>query len=166
MRKYIIGLVLLTLLATGVSAYGAGIITNMDFGEVQRGATYTKEMKFWAMDNRYKPYTDIPVPEDEKVWIKVENEDPFVDVTEGIIWHPNEYTQIPVTLNIPKNAQKGVYSSQLCGSVCPYNNNDEIGFCVGACTDIKYEITTGKPIPKYVRGRLSGRWVRSRLGIR
>ena len=139
MKKIICFGLMMTLMLSCVNAIGIGIIENMDFGEVQKGQTYTKQLMIWAMDNQYAPYTSVPVPTYNQVSIKVDYTDKYVTCLNNYLWHVNEYTNIPVTLTIPNNAKKGYYESNICGTVCP--STDGIGMCVGACTKIKYTIT-------------------------
>ena len=139
MKKIICFGLMMTLMLSCVNALGIGIIQNTDFGEVEKGQTYTANIQIWAMDNQYVPYTSVPVPADNQVLIKVEYTDKYVTCPTEHLWHVNEYTNIPMTLTIPNNAKRGSYESNLCGRVCP--SIDGIGMCVGACTKIKYTIS-------------------------
>jgi len=132
--KKIISLLLALMILPIVDALGIGIINNMDFGNVVKGEIYTKELRIWATDQRYEPYTDIPVPEDNEVLIKVKCDDPNLIHPEEILWHVNEYTDVEVTLNIPKNLKKGYYEDYVCGYIC------EGMFCLGVCANLKYEV--------------------------
>lgn len=137
--KKIISLLLAILILPLVDALGIGIINNMDFGQVAKGEIYIRELKIWVMDKNYIPYTEIPVPEDNEVLIKVKCDDPNLIHPDEILWHANEYTDIEVTLNIPKNLKKGIYEDYVCGYVCS-DPTGGIGFCLGVCANLKYEV--------------------------
>ncbi len=114
--KHVIALLLTLVLVPSSLAFGMGIINNMDFGVVQKGETYTKNIKFYPFDN----YAD-----DLTADVYISSTDPYVSHTTDLIVAPmRQYTTTPLTLTIPKNAKKGYYESYVCAT--------------GACATLKY----------------------------
>lgn len=137
MKKTLISLCVLVLLSINSLAFGMGVITDMDFGEVEKGSTTEKEFRFFPFDTDYQPYTDVPADIEVNVDIKTEGCQ-YISYEVNNPYPINQYSSVPVTLTVPKNARKGDYSCKICAYTV-YSPNG-IGFNVGACTDLTYSV--------------------------
>jgi len=140
--KTLIYLLLVVLSVTVVYAgSGMGIICDMDYGIVNNNNNYIKDFKFDPYDQNYFPYTDV-IPNitafvviETTAPIEVNSSYPYLDFQQNWSVPINQYTYVPITLVVPKNAKKGVYSYKICATWIT-----GAYFNYGSCTDITYEV--------------------------
>lgn len=139
MKQTTIFIFVFLLTLTSVSAIGMGIIVNQNYGEVEQGKVYEKELRFFPFDTSCSPYTEEPCV--STVDVQVTDDDPWYTHEEWFTVPWNVYSTPLMTMTIPIRAELGNYSYEVCAIA-------QGGINVGACTEITYEVIESEDVKK------------------
>ena len=129
--KKLISLILLVLLSTSVLGVSMSVVSTINYGDVKKGETYTKDLIYRIYDNEIEEPLELPVI--------IFSESNLLDFKEDVIGTLNEVENAPITLSVPKKAKAGEYTTKVCAKVL-YGN-----VWRGACADVIYNVIGGKP---------------------